>query len=310
MREIYDLCKQKGVKFEIIDFDKECEMDLLRGKGFIICEPAYKKGVKNKYGTHSPLFGSDWDDDDSFRERYRCECGELKGKTYKDEICPMCGEPVTFKDVDYKIFGWIVLQHNYIIHPLWYNIIETAIGAKVLDEIIRFERPTDINGHILEDLSETNIKTSTPFYNIGIEEFKERFIEIMVYYKKKKKDKKELFQFILRNKHKVFTHCIPVCSSVLRPLMIKGDDMVYTEIDRKYNSIVTIVNKLNKSTSSLDEIDIPFKLATVQRKVQTIWLKVFDIINQKEGFIKDQILGLKKAHVSLIAGKHLLDINY
>lgn len=291
MREIYDLYKQKGVRFDIIDFDKECERDILINKGFVICEPAYKKGVKNKLGTHSPLFGSDWDDDDSFAERFRCTCGELKGKTYKDDICPMCGDPVTFKDVDYKIFGWIVLQNNHIVHPLWYNIIETAIGAKILDEIIRFEKPTDINGHILTDLSDTNIKTSTPFYNIGIEEFRERFIEIMVYYKKKKKDKKELFQFIMKNKHKIFTHCIPVCSSILRPLMIKTDTMVYTEIDRNYNSIVTIVNKLNKSTSELDEIDIPFKLAAVQKKVQTIWTKVFDIINQKEGFIKDQVLG-------------------
>lgn len=291
MREIYDLYKSGEVRFDIIDFDKECEKDLITGKGFVVCEPAFKKDVKNKYGIHSPLFGSDWEDEESIIERYRCGCGDMKGKTYMDETCPLCGEKVKYRDVNYKIFGWIVIQEHYIIHPLWFKIIETAIGAKVLDEIIRFERPTDINGHILTDMQDTNIKPSTPFYNIGLGEFKKRFIEIMVYYKRKKKDKNEIFNFILKNKHKIFTHCIPVCTSVLRPFMIKGDMLMYTELDKGYNPIVSIVNKLNKSGNYLDEMDTPFKLYRVQKKFEMIWDKVFDIINQKDGFIKDQILG-------------------
>lgn len=291
MRNIHDMYSQDGVSFDIIDFDKECERDMITGKGFVVCEPAFKKEVKNRYGIHSPLFGSDWEDEESFIEGYRCTCGDMKSKPYLGETCPLCGDKVKYRDVNYKIFGWIVIQRYYIIHPLWYKIIETAIGAKVLDEILRFDRPTDINGHIIQDMSTTGIKVGTIFHNIGIVEFKERFIEIMVYYKKKKKNKEDIIDFVLKNKKKIFTRCIPVCTSILRPFKIKGDVLMHTELDKEYNPIVNVVNKLNKEGTSLDDADVPFKLYRVQEKFRSIWDKVFDIINQKDGFIKDQILG-------------------
>lgn len=298
MKGIYDLMCEKESRFEIIDFDKECEKDLVTERGFIISERAFKKKdkdkAKNKYGTHSPKFGTDWEDEDSFADRYRCGCGALKSKAYLGRVCPICNEEVTFKHVDYQIFGWIVLDDHYIIHPLLYHIIANAIGEKVLEEIIRAERPVDLNGNFSNDFSQEKEKPTTPFCAIGIEGFKDRFIEIMLYYKNKNKNKEkkqEAFSLILKNREKVFTHCIPVFSSMLRPLIFKGEKLDYTVIDRKYNSIVSTVLLLNESNSSLDNIDIPYKLRTVQNKVLEIWDEVFSIIDQKDGFIKGQIIG-------------------
>lgn len=294
-KEIVDFLEE-GSSFEIIDFDKECESDIIRGKGFIVSEIAYhkvkKKNVKFKYGTHSPLFGSDWDDENNQGSDYKCACieGGLRGIIHKGEVCPVCGEEVRLKGVDYNIFGWIVLEDHQYIHPLFYHFIETAVGKPNLEEMLMFDKETDINGNFNSKKPE-NVEPRTPFYKIGLVEFRKRFIEIMTYFKKKRKKYIDVIEFILANKEKVFTHCIPVCSPMLRPLMFKGEDLIYTKIDRKYNSIVRIAKRLNQSKTNLDNISIPYKLYTIQIKVQEIWEKIFCIINQKDGFIKDQVLG-------------------
>lgn len=296
-KDIVDFLEEEGSSFEIIDFDKECASDIARGKGFVVSEIAYhkvkKKNVKFKYGTHSPLFGTDWDDEDNQGSNYKCACteGGLRGIIHKGETCPVCGEKVRLKGIDYNIFGWIVLDNYYYIHPLYYHFIETSVGKSNLEEMLMFDKEIDINGHIQNKQNDDDKPHRTPFYKIGIVEFKNRFIEIMSYFKKKRKKYTEVIEFVLANKDKVFTHCIPVCTPMLRPLMFKGEDLIYTKIDRKYNSIVRIVKRLNNSKTSFDNISIPYKLYTVQIKVLEIWEKIFEYIDQKDGFIKDKVLG-------------------
>ncbi|WP_164130833.1 hypothetical protein, partial [Sharpea azabuensis] len=76
------------------------------------------------------------EDEQSFIERYRCECGAFVGKQFEHEICPICGTPVEFKDSNINTTGWISLGENKIINPLYYNLLSNAIGNTPFADII------------------------------------------------------------------------------------------------------------------------------------------------------------------------------
>jgi hypothetical protein len=298
---------KETVKIVKLNWDEECEKDFIIGKGIKIYEPAFKgREEKSIHGIHSPLFATDWEDEDAFQERYSCKCKELKGMVYEGEICPICKTKVKFRDVDLRIFGWIQLNNHCIIQPIFFKKIKTIIGEKQFTEIIEYDKDTTRDGLIIDKQSKN------PFKGIGLIEFRDRFEEIMDYFKDKKKNKLELIQEVLDEKEKVFTSCIPVYSCVLRPVSFKGESYFYSSIDKKYNVILSLANALNankknkvhkkKKTEKMDE---PKLLHSLQKKLMELFELVFMQINQKDGHIKDQILGLKKAHDSLIAGNSL-----
>lgn len=277
-----------------LNWDDECERDFITGRGFEITEPAIKgKEEKSQYGTHSPLYATDWDDEDAFSERYSCKCKELKGRVYEAEICQVCNTEVKFRDVDLRIFGWIKLHNQFIIQPLFYKMIRSIIGDKTFTEIIEFDKTITRDGHIVDKVSKTN-----PFKGIGIIEFKERFDEIMDYYWVKKKNKHELITEVRNEKSKVFASCIPVYSSVLRTLSFRNETVSFTAIDKKYNIIFAdskLLNKNNrartKSKSKRASMDEPTILSALQKNLNELWQLIFSQINQKTGHIKEQVLG-------------------
>lgn len=284
----------KQVRLIRLNWDDECEKDFIIGKGFEITEPSFKgKEEKSMKGMHSPLFATDWEDEDAFAERYSCQCKELKGKVYEGEICPVCRTKVKFRDVDLRIFGWLKLYNHHIIHPIFYKMIRSVIGDKQFTEIIEFDKEITRDGNIV------NKKGKNPFKGIGLIEFEERFVEIIEYYRDKKKNKAELAQEILNEKDKVFASCIPVYSSVLRPVSFRGETYFYNSIDKKYNSIFSLARSLNDKAPSISpktkkkkrKMDEPTKLQSLQKKLMELWDLIFMQINQKDGHIKDQILG-------------------
>ena len=288
---------KKGVKLVKLNWDEECELDFFNGNGFEITEPAIKgKNQKSMYGIQSPLFCSDWSDEDAFIERYSCECGETRGKVFEGETCPSCGSVIKFKDVDLSITGWIKLYNNYIIHPIFYNKLASVIGTKQFLEIIEFNKTVTRDGQLV-------LKDPTkPYSGIGLIEFKEKFDEILEYYKVKKKNKIDIIEEIEEEKDKVFASCIPVYSSVLRPTSFRGDSFFYSTIDKKYNSIFASTRLLNDAElfeerrkkwkkEKRERMDIPTILGSVQKKLMELWELIFEQIDQKDGHIKSEILG-------------------
>lgn len=292
------------VRLVKLNWDDECERDFITGKGFEITEEpfikgkdkdAFIKGKKKSFnGSHSSRFYSDWDDDDAFADRYRCQCKNLKGRVYDGEICPICNTRVVFRDVDMKITGWIKLKHHVIIHPIFYKMIKSIIGKNIFTEIIEFDKEITRDGLII------NKTDKNPFKGIGLIEFREQFNEIMEYYKNKKKNKIDLVNEVMGEKEKVFTSSIPVYSSVLRPVAFKGESYLYNLIDRKYNAIFSLSRLLNAKTPIPNingrkiknrKMDEPTILQSLQKKLMELWELIFMNINQKEGHIKDQILG-------------------
>ena len=284
----------KEVRLIKLNWDEECEKDFITGRGFEITEKPFKKGKEEKsmYGIHSPLFATDWEDEDAFSERYSCKCKDLKGRVYEGEVCKLCNTEVRFRDVDLKIFGWIKLRGYYIIQPIFYKMLKSIIGEKHFNEIIEFDKDITRDGIIVEK------KGKNPFRGIGLIEFRERFDEIMAYYREKKKNKLELIEEVMKEREKVFTSSIPVYSSVLRPVSFRNETFFFNSIDKKYNSILSLCNSLNSQSSDSEskkkkrkKMDVPTKLSSIQRKVNELWSLIFSQINQKDGHIKDQILG-------------------
>ena len=217
----------KGVQLEKLDWDKECERDLMLGRGFVVSQPAITgKDTKSMYGIQSPLFASDWSDgEDAFSDRFKCQCGAMKGKIFEGEICPECKTKIEFRDVALSYTGWIIINNYKIIQPIYYNKLASIIGNKTFNEIIKYDKFIDRDGHVQEKTTDSN-----PFKGIGLIEFKERFKEILDYYKVKKKNKLEEIAEIEEDIDKVFASCIPVFSSILRPVSFKNDSFFYSTI--------------------------------------------------------------------------------
>lgn len=280
-----------GPRLKELDWTEEFKRDMITGNGFIIKQKATDK-FKNilPEGIHSPKFGTTWSDENAFQERYRCECGELIGKLYEGEVCPKCHTKVKFNDVNLDIFGWMCLLHDYyIIQPAMYKKIYAFIGKKNLPNILDFKYVMNKDGYFEKPVEQDK---QHPFYGIGMYEFRKRFDEIMLWYYNKKKQKKDLYENIMQNKQKVFSKYIPVYSAILRQLFVTDEDYSFIKIDRKYNALFGNISKLNKDPMNVLNVEKVNKtLYKAQQKINCIYDLIFATINQKEGWIREGVLG-------------------
>lgn len=293
---------QRQVRLVKLNWDEDCRWGLRTGRDFEITDVEPFKGgndARVMNGIQSPKFSTDWSNDNAFEERYRCKCGQTTGRVFDGEICPACGSEVKFRDVNFNIYGWIRLNDNSVIQPLYYRMLESLIGKRNFAEIIEYDMDMDRDGNI------THKKGKTPFKGIGLIEFKERYEEIVGYYAHKKRNThQDLIDILTSEKDAVFVSCIPVYSSVLRPILIKDEVFKYNDIDKQYNVIVGLSRKLfnrpedlytpnplKKKVKKKKPIDIPKTLNSIQRRLNTLWDLVFSRIVGKSGHIRDQNLG-------------------
>ena len=122
------------------NWDADFYADMQRGGHFIITEPAeYTVDGQRKnslYGAQSPLYGTDFDSEQAFVERYRCKCGEIQGKAFEGMTCPICGKPVTFKDTDIKVIGWVSYGKNRLINPFYYHKLVSVMPKNTFSHTI------------------------------------------------------------------------------------------------------------------------------------------------------------------------------
>ena len=66
-----------GPRLVVVNWDTACAVQMFTGKGFPIRKRKSFDNKQKKYidGIHSPLFGSSWEDEDAFKDRFSCECG-------------------------------------------------------------------------------------------------------------------------------------------------------------------------------------------------------------------------------------------
>lgn len=296
--ENYGLLDTKvEVRFELLNWDKECEIDMISGKGFPILQDPYDKKdkkKKNPYGIMSEKFSTDWEDKDAFEERYSCKCKSLKGRVFEGEICPLCNTKVEFINVDYKMTGWINLGDYKIIQPGFYDIIQSVIGKAELESILESELIINLNGRRVKKSNKKPAKDS-PYKGIGVEKFYKNFREIMHYYLKKKKAKTNTIYFLLEKKEDIFSSNIPVFTSILRPESITGEDYYYYNINTIYKTIFKLSKILKDESINSDikskYIDIENALFKIQNRVVDLNTAIFNLLDGKNGFIKQHIIG-------------------
>lgn len=278
-------------RLERINFDDERDIDLLNNNGFIVSDSnGIKKDLKDPNSIFSPNFGQTLKDLNPFANRYRCECGLTQHKINDGIKCKHCGTKVRYVDDNFDYTGWIVLKEQYvIIHPGLYKSIEFIIGKETLHNILRVEKPKDEDGHEME----IEPPSDEPFYNIGMLEFHERFDEILKYYINKKKAKMSYYEDIIQHRRSVFTHSIPVFTTLLRPFELDATAFYYEDT----NSIYTMINKLkteiNNDSLKMFRQKKPKlqRLFDLQVKVNELYTSIEAILSGKKGALRTLIGG-------------------
>ena len=294
----------------IRDWEADFENDMKRKFGFIVSAKPFKKnpkndkssepsakGTKEMYGIHSPLFGTDWLDDNAFADRYSCDCGKMIGKVFKGRRCPDCGTKVEYVDVNLRIFAYIVINDARfsIIQPLLYKELDVFFGkankTSILSQIIGFDKDMKLDGFYG---GTTDVDLSkNPFAGIGMIEFHERFDEIMDFFFRKKKNRKAQYDLIMENKDKLFVTKIPVYSAVLREVFFSNEKFSYRKVDRCYNALYGNVCRINDEheikTSNIAKLNNT--LFRAQNNLNQVFDSVFTSIHENEGLIRRSILG-------------------
>lgn len=276
-----------------IDFDKECQSDVESGNGFIV-QPAgrnIKKDLKAEDGIFSPRFGQTLADVNPFIDRYKCRCGKLKGRIHAGLRCPECGKLCEFVDDNFGYFGWMKLNPEYaIIHPAFYKKIESFLGKGIS---IQGAKRTKLENIL--DISDNQIPLSgkasemkakeEPYFGIGMINFVECFDEIMDFYLKKKPNRKIYYDDIYENREIVFTHSIPVFSTLLRPFDINDGNMTYEPTNAMYSMMNKLVTMINRNATKIQrEPKIKNQqLYNLQKKFMELYGELENILSGKKG---------------------------
>lgn len=316
------------------NLDNECRQDFINGKGIRIVsrESFDKKNQKIYNGLQSEFFGSDFGDDHAFSDRYSCACGKLKGQVHEHKYCHECNTEVQFNDIDLKKFGWIIIDGGYyIISPIYYAKLEALFGKidqteTVISAIInvRYKDGKTSGDNPALDEKDLIVVEKHPFIRRGMVWLRNNFRQVLDYYKKKKPaSKKEAFDEIYDNIDKIFCHCIPVYSSVLRIETPgeKGEKSYKIKTNTCYRSIINSVNKINELVQNRDgeddydpdeETSINRFLAQIQKDLQANYTEEFKIISGKNGFIQAKVVAGRynfSARNIIISGSDILRTN-
>ena len=209
------------IKFSRINFEAACYDDLINHNGFLIKEVPFSdvdKSIRNMDGPRSPRYGTTYGDNNEFMDRYKCDCGYIIGAAFEGEECPRCHTKVQYTDVDVLYTGWLNFGKYKIINPLMYQRLQSALSKKILENIISNENLITSQGIIRKHTDDIEVKKSLlKYHNIGMKAFYDNFVEIMTYYKGKRKQKADLIDSLIENKDILWTSKIPVYSTVLRP---------------------------------------------------------------------------------------------
>ena len=279
------------IKFERMDFESEWAHDMATGKGFLITEQPFSdvdKTIRNMDGPRSPRFGTTYGDVNEFMDRYTCQCGKCIGATFEGETCPYCGTTIEYKDIDIGTTGWLNFYPYHIINPLYFHRLQSALSKKVVENLISNENIITSQGIIRKHNESIEVKkASLMYHNIGLKEFYDHYEEIMLYYKGKRKQKADLIDSLIRDKHKVWTSKLPVYSTVLRPQGLTTESYYFSPQDKHIHPLTSITINLKKALA----IEVPLYLYQAQMRANELWGINFTLIDGKHGWIRANVMG-------------------
>lgn len=296
----------EAVRINVINLDNECQMDIFTNRGIRISSVeafnTKKKNEKIWNGLQSEFFGTDFSEDAAFLERWSCKCKKYIGKAWLGHYCTNCNSYVEYHDIDLTKTGWIILDHFTVMNPIIAAKLSNAIGKyegrPVLESILAMKYREEGEECDLTE-KEIEMQKKHPFIRKGMLWLQEHFEEVLTYYEKKKPTKKKVFAQIRKEllAGSVWTHCIPVYSSLLRTELPseKGHTLYKLRINTTYQTIIRFVNSINAvepdefDFAHLNAIDI--KLAGIQKKISRIFEDTVTDTTGKQGIIVSKILG-------------------
>lgn len=263
--------------------DEEARNDILRNKGFrVTTHQGPKKDIDSPTSIYSNKFGETAYSETPYIHRFKCECGLTMGAKYQDTVCPKCKTKVTYIGDDFEYYGYLILDNYHIIQPIMYLKLASFIGAKVFDNIIKIQVDKDADGNIIEKEAPKN----EPFFGIGLIGFKQRFYEILEFYRKKKKNKLDMYEDIVKNIKYVFTKSIPVYTIHLRPIKISNGEFNYDEANAIYNILSKNVHTLNKNKYDRNHKRTSQFLYNIQTNFIELYKIQLDSLRQKTGDLR------------------------
>ncbi len=267
--------------------------DIFSRKSETDVEPSLSKEQKafNENGIFSKkIFGSL----DSKNE-YSCDCSKYTGKLYEGIECNECKTRVELVEANINKIGWIDLGDDiYLVKYVAYMMLEKVIGKENMRNIVHIPNTITIDGNLdkqeIENLQ--NSDSEKKYWYIGINEFKEKYQEILSYYHELH-DKKEQKHFeFLEDSDDVFTNKIPVISIVLRPVMRTDEGLKLDEINNTYINILKNVKILKDKTENTELIK-NITVETIQALYFQLSEEIMENIKSKAGLIRNQIMGTR-----------------
>lgn len=289
---------------EKLDLDYECRNDLSEGNGIRLDSvDAYdNKNQKIYTGLQSEFFGTDFNDDKSFEERYSCKCKKYIGKQYLGKVCEKCNTPVDYVGIDLKKVGWIILNDFKVMGPILYKKLDEALGSTMGDRVINkiLDIKFDENGYVpRNDKEEAELKKH-PFCFKGMQWLQKNLDVVLDYYEKKKPTKKELFKELREDYDKIFTSCIPVINAILRvelPGGENGNKLFKLKINTYYQALIRLSNKINEydvcDLNQYDNRDIDKLLFGMQKEIDSLFEEIFNALDNKNGVLFGKVLSGK-----------------
>ena len=298
------------VRVEKIPLDLECWSDLASGNGIRLTsvESFDKKNQKIPTGLQSDFFGTDFSSDYAFKERWSCKCGKYMGKSYRGMICDRCGSKVEYQDIDLNRFGWVILDSFEVMSPIMYAKFSEALGKIDNDTVLRLilaRRYEEEFGDKEYNDKELAILAKHPFSFKGMIWLRKHVHEVIDYYRRKKPGKAKLFDELENDQSLMWTHSIPVYTSLLRTEIPgeKGSKNFKLKINTHFRSLIRTSNDINTYTNqaaggearenldyqSLNFIDI--LLASMQKDIDAVFETTYNDLTDKTGVITSKVLG-------------------
>lgn len=294
-------CNIEYVSVEKIPLDLECWHDIATGNGIRLTsvESFDKKNQKIYRGLQSDFFGTDFSSDWAFKERYSCKCGKYLSKAYAGMICDSCGTKVEYRDIDLKKTGWVILDRFEVLSPIYSAKLAEALGKADGESVLRMilNRKYHEEGIIEYSEKELNNLKKHPFSQKGMIWLREHIVEVLDFYEKRKPGKQKLFQELKNEQSTMWTHSIPVYSSLLRTELPgeKGSKNFKLKINTHFKSIIRLVNTINSLDAddddyiSMNSVDI--QLCGLQKEIDQVFDTTFKDLTDKTGIITSKILG-------------------
>jgi DNA-directed RNA polymerase beta' subunit len=259
-----------------------------------------------------------------------CTCGRTTGAFKEGKICDHCGDPVTFQNLVNRV-GWIDMSEKYaVIQPILFHQLVTLIGNRQLKNMLRCDTRVTKDGHPFgvdpdeEDEMDkpkrkrkkmTRAQVLQQWTGIGMTRFRENFANIVYYFaqiNRRIPKKVSAYNVLLENWDKIWINKIPVCSPLLRPYNIQGENMWYDDVGRHYKSILKHVDQLKHRWQIMQQKDVDIRLMQVQINLNDLFDKTFERLGHKEGYVRREITGTRVNFVSrsvIIPGPATVRIN-